>query len=164
RFVAVGIRRRLENTPACGWVHSGERASSGPRRQATPACRNEKAAGGVVTAKQAPRRPGTAPAPGLRAEVGRPILPQTAPEGALPDAAPPRSAPPGPPGPPPPAGHLPAVPRTAGRPLSAVGLHADQSGRRPTGRGSRPRPRAGGRLGAGPQRNAHGDLLGLLPP
>ena len=28
-----------------------------------------KAAGGVLTAKQAPHRPGTAPAPGLRAEV-----------------------------------------------------------------------------------------------
>jgi hypothetical protein len=30
-----------------------------------------KAAGGVVTAKQAPRRPGSAPAPGLRAELVR---------------------------------------------------------------------------------------------
>src|SRR5262249_28188217 len=40
-----------------------------------------KAAGGVLTAKQAPRRPGTAPAPGLRASgVVFPTVPQTAPE------------------------------------------------------------------------------------
>src|SRR5262245_26302976 len=38
-----------------------------------------KAAGGVLTAKQAPRRPGTAPAPGLRASgVVFPTVPQTA--------------------------------------------------------------------------------------
>src|SRR3954451_14671335 len=37
-----------------------------------------KAAGGVLTAQQAPRRPGTAPAPGLRAGHGvLSILPQT---------------------------------------------------------------------------------------
>jgi hypothetical protein len=38
-----------------------------------------KAAGGALTAKQAPRRPGTAPAPGLRAPALAPrSLPQTA--------------------------------------------------------------------------------------
>src|SRR5262249_51606458 len=38
-----------------------------------------KAAGGVLTAKQAPHRPGTAPAPGLRAERAAVILSQTTP-------------------------------------------------------------------------------------
>jgi hypothetical protein len=38
-----------------------------------------RAAGGVLTAKQAPHRPGTAPAHGLRAERAVVILPQTAP-------------------------------------------------------------------------------------
>src|SRR5437764_6477091 len=48
-----------------------------PQRPGTDALAAEspneqrKAAGGVLTAKQAPRRPGTAPAPGLRARVGR---------------------------------------------------------------------------------------------
>jgi hypothetical protein len=38
-----------------------------------------KAAGGVLTAKQAPHRPGTAPALGLRAGmVAAPIIEQTA--------------------------------------------------------------------------------------
>ena len=36
-----------------------------------------KAAGGVLTAKQAPHRPGTAPAPGLRAGRAVVILSQT---------------------------------------------------------------------------------------
>ena len=40
--------------------------------------RGEEAAGGALTAKQAPRRPGTAPAPGLRAgKVAVAIIPQT---------------------------------------------------------------------------------------
>src|SRR5207302_5622736 len=40
-----------------------------------------KAAGGVLTAKQAPHRPGTAPAPGLRAGRCPAMLSQTNPEG-----------------------------------------------------------------------------------
>jgi hypothetical protein len=44
----------------------------------SPSVTDQEAAGGVLTAKQAPRRPGTAPAPGLRAwEMSSPILPQT---------------------------------------------------------------------------------------
>src|SRR5262245_19183753 len=35
----------------------------------------DRAAGGDLTARQAPRRPGTAPAPGLRAGRGRLVLP-----------------------------------------------------------------------------------------
>ena len=39
---------------------------------------HRKAAGGVLTAQRAPRRPGTAPAPGLRAERAAVIRSQTA--------------------------------------------------------------------------------------
>ena len=37
------------------------------RRMVSPSVTDQNAAGGVLTAKQAPHRPGTAPAPGLRA-------------------------------------------------------------------------------------------------
>src|SRR6476619_3241159 len=42
-----------------------------------PARTSNEAAGGVLTAKQAPHRPGTAPAHGLRAAGAAVILPQT---------------------------------------------------------------------------------------
>src|SRR5262249_36724869 len=47
----------------------------------TTDCGLNEAAGGVLTAMQAPRRPGTASAPGLRAEGAAVILSQTIREG-----------------------------------------------------------------------------------
>src|SRR5438477_10562688 len=61
---------------------------------------SSQAAGGVLTAKQSPHRPGTAPALGLRAGgVVTPTVPQTAPERKCPVTlrsilSAPRSAPP----------------------------------------------------------------------
>src|SRR5262249_14696202 len=68
RPVTAGIRR-LRKEPAYGRLHLGARASSGARKRATPAWRNEKAAGGALTAKPAPHRRGRAPALGLRPGV-----------------------------------------------------------------------------------------------
>ncbi len=57
---------------------TGQTDKTGTFRLKTGKSRRTKAAGGVLTAKQAPHRPGTAPAPGLRAERCPPIVPQTA--------------------------------------------------------------------------------------
>src|SRR5262245_19875546 len=54
----MGPRADRSSAPTSGMSHSSNGAQS------------TKAAGGVLTAKQAPRRPGTAPALGLRAGIG----------------------------------------------------------------------------------------------
>jgi len=60
-------------------VRSQESGVRGIFRDSYPLTAETEAAGGVLTAKRAPHRPGTAPAPGLRADcVVAPILPQTA--------------------------------------------------------------------------------------
>ena len=58
--------RESERTSRSCWPSCKQRRSEGQARWFDPHV-NARAAGGVLTAKQAPRRPGTAPALGLRA-------------------------------------------------------------------------------------------------